>query len=159
MLFIDSERLVEAVHAFMREPTRAAPESWIGVLLCGLGTGSRLDAAKRALLDGAMPRRVFDLPEGWVAVFDTPERAMRAAERLRALGRGRMGALALHAGSCDRTTDAPAAAALETVHALARGAPPLEIRLSGMLRDLMPDPDRRFEPVTTDGARYWRLRD
>lgn len=159
MLFIDSDRVVDAVHGFLREPTHAAPETWIGVLLCGMGSGSGLDPAKRALLEGAAPRRVFDLADGWVAVFDTPERAVRAAERLRALGRGRAGAFALHAGACDRATDAPGAAALDAVRSLARGAAPLEIRLSGMLRDLMSDPGRRFEPVPEGESLHWRLRD
>ena len=160
MLFVDGAQVVEAVHAFMRDGPRPAPESWIGTLLHAQGTGSLLDDEKRRILDSASVQRVHLLPESWVAVFDSPQRALRAAERLRALGRGRVGALTLHVGACDRMTDLPDAAALEAVMSLADGAAALDVRVSCVLRDLVPDPDRRFEPVAERGSvpRHWHLR-
>lgn len=160
MIFVDSARVVDAVHAFMREGPRPAPESWIGTLLHAHGSGSLLDDEKRRILDSASPQRVHLLPESWVAVFDSPQRALRAADRLRALGRGRVGALALHVGACDRISDLPVPAALEAILALADGAIALEVRVSCALRDIVPDPDRRFEPVAERGnaPRHWRLR-
>ena len=160
MVFVDSAQVVDAVHAFMREGPRPEPESWIGTLLHAHGSGSLLDEEKRRILESDAAQRVHLLPDGWVAVFDSPQRALRAAERLRALGRGRVGALSLHAGACDRMTDLPAPSALEALLALAEGAAPLEVRVSRTLRDIVPDPDHRFESVAEHGSapRHWRLR-
>lgn len=160
VLFIDGARIVDAVHAFMRDGSRPEPESWIGTLLHSHGRGSLLDPEKRRILASAAPKQIHALAEGWVAVFDSPQRALLAAERLRALGRGRIGALTLHVGACDRATDLPTVAALDAILKLAEGAAALEVRVSCTLRDIVPDPERRFEPVAelANTPRHWRLR-
>lgn len=81
MLFVDSAQVVDAVHAFMREGPRPAPESWIGSLLHAHGSGSLLDDEKRRILDSASPQRVHLLPESWVAVKVTGAGTLTGAAR------------------------------------------------------------------------------
>lgn len=139
MVFIDSARIVEAVHAFLREPSLPTSESWIGVVLASVGSGSALDVTKRAILTSAAPRRLDEIPGGWFAVLDSPQRARHAAEQLVALGRGRCGAMALHVGACDRQSDLPSAPVLESALSLAKAAAPLELRVSPALQALWPE--------------------
>jgi|JI9StandDraft_2_1071091.scaffolds.fasta_scaffold18294_5 pimeloyl-ACP methyl ester carboxylesterase/DNA-binding CsgD family transcriptional regulator len=160
LIWVDHETIAEAVRDFIERPVRpTVPDAWVAVLLHG--GGRRLDAETRRVLDGASAQRVHALPEGWLAVFDSPARALRAARELRALGRGRVGTLALHVGACDRRTDLPLPASLDALLALANGARVADVRVSATLRDLMPDPEQQFVPVEADAdtPRHWRLRD
>lgn len=160
LLFVEHDAVVDAVRDFLQQPARPAPpDAWVAILLHG--GGRRLDAETRRVLEAATAQRVHELPGGWVAVFDSPARALRAARQLRALGRGRVGTLTLHVGACDRRTDLPAPASLEVLLTLVKGAPALEIRVSDVLRDLIPHPEHELARVDerADTPRHWRLRD
>jgi len=158
LVFIDHEPVVDAVRDFLGQAPRSAPpDSWVAILLHG--GGRSLDAEARRILDGASARRVHEMPSGWVAILDSPIRAMRAARALRALGRGRVGTLALHVGACERRTDLPASSSFEALLALAKDAPVAEIRVSSTLRDIIADPEREMTLVeaTAGSPRHWRL--
>ena len=82
-------------------------------------------------------RHVRATDTGWTALFDAPNRALRCAERLRSLGRGRTGAMALHVGACRTLDGVPVGVAHDIARRLLACAAPGEILVSGTLRDIL----------------------
>jgi hypothetical protein len=151
--FINGLDIADAIVGFLGAP-REPPEvdTWLATaLFCG-GPGGLLDAEKRALLDAGGARFVRVAPGGWVALFDSPTRAMRLADRLASLGRGRIGVLALHAGPCRVSDGEPAGHAFESGWRLLSKGVPGEVLVSATLRDILVGSARELVPRAVDAG-------
>ncbi len=108
--FVDSAALVAAVLAFCRAPVAEAPaESRLAIILCARTAG------------------------GTVALFDSPTRAIEAAQRRRAEG----GGVSLHVGECRIVNGEPHGPALIVARAAAAVAAPGEIVVTRTLHDIL----------------------
>jgi class 3 adenylate cyclase len=163
LYFVEPLPIALAITRFLAEPN-AEPhvDSWIAIVLQSAGTG--LSAEARGILDGMEARHIRVTPDGWTALFDAPNRALRCAERLRALGRGRIGGLALHIGACQSADGAPLDAARDLARRLARAAEPGEVLLSSTLRDILAGAPVQLVARSIDGGdaetpamTVWRL--
>lgn len=138
LYFVNPQPLVQAMARFMAEPDAELQiDTWIAIVLRSAGPGALLNDEKRRILDASEARQVRSMPNGWAALFDAPNRAIRCAERLRELGRGRIGGMALHVGACRTSDGVPVGAAHEIAHRLVESAEPGEILVSGTLRDIL----------------------
>ena len=140
--FIDGEQLARTVASYMQQPDAAADvRTWIAIILCMAGSGSRLDDTKRAILASHGARFLRQSDNAWTALFDGPSAALRCARQLRDLGVGQVGGIALHVGACSVAEGVPVGAAysrsVETALATTSG----EIVLTGMLRDILAGAD------------------
>lgn len=136
--FVNGEPIARAMVSFLAEP-EAEPQidTWLAILLQADGPGAALSAEAQEILDAMEPRHLRTTDTGWVAAFDAPNRAIRCAERLRALGRGRCGAMALHVGTCRTSDGAPVGSAQAIARRLVDMAKPGEILVSSTLRDIL----------------------
>ena len=166
LYFVDPLPLAHAIARFIGGPRVAPPaESFIAIVLRMTGTGAALEGAQREVLEGAQPRHSFTSPGGWTACFDSPDRAVQCARELAALGRGRVGGMALHVGACRTSDGAPAPAVHETSERLAALAEPGEVLLSTTLHDILSGSGLELQARsidtgdgTTPPATVWRLR-
>jgi len=163
--FVDGLPIVNAITRFIAEPDKDPEiDTWVAIVLHMAGPSATIDDEKKRILDAMQPRAIRTTPHGWVAMFDAPNRAMRCAERLRALGRGRVGGMALHVGACRSSDGAPLGGAHEIAVRLVESAQPGEILVSGTLRDILAGSPVRLTPRSLDGgdaftspATVWRL--
>jgi hypothetical protein len=123
--FVDGLPIARAMARFLQEPD-AEPgiDSWLAIVLHMGGAGASLNDEKRRILDATQPRAIRNTPHGWAALFDAPNRALRCAQRMRELGRGRVGGMVLHVGACRSTDGAPIGATHEIAHRLVESAQP-----------------------------------
>ena len=151
--FVDGLAIAHAVARFLAEPD-AEPEvdTWLAIVMHVTGPGAGLDDEKHAILNTMPPRGIRATPYGWVAMFDAPTRALRCAERLRALGRGRSGAIALHVGACRTSDSTPVGGTHEIALRLVESAQPGEILVSGTLRDILAGSPVALSPRSLDGG-------
>jgi pimeloyl-ACP methyl ester carboxylesterase/DNA-binding CsgD family transcriptional regulator len=163
--FVEGLPIARAMLQFMAEPdVDPGVDTWVAIVLHMAGSGAQLDDEKRHILDAMAPRAVRTTPQGWVAMFDAPNRALRSALRLRDLGRGRVGGMALHVGACRTSDGAPVGGAHEIAHRLVQSAAPGEILVSSTLRDLLAGAPIALVPRSVDGgdafnspATVWRM--
>jgi pimeloyl-ACP methyl ester carboxylesterase/DNA-binding CsgD family transcriptional regulator len=163
--FVESATLLREVTRFLQAPAETPePETWIAVLLCATGAGARFPAEKRTVVDGFHPRRVQATRRGWLALFDSPARALQCARALREAAGGRGAGMALHVGACPVGEAGAAGPAHEAVQRLADGAAPGEILVSGTLRDIVAGMMDGLEPRLVPGEQSgeaalaaWRL--
>ena len=153
LFFVDPQPLAQAVVHFLAEPN-ADPhiDTWIAIVLQSVGSGSLLTDEKRRILDAMDARQVRSSPSGWSALFDAPNRAIRCAQRLRELGRGRVGGMALHVGACRTIDGMPVGASHEIAYRLVESAVPGEILVSGTLRDILAGSDVQLVARSIDGG-------
>ncbi len=150
--FVGGADLARAVVEFIGRADGAAPlDTWIAVILCMAGSGSSLAEEKRRVLDTFRARQVRATARGWTALFDAPQRALRCARELQALGRGRVGGMALHVGACGVSDGLPLPAALESAQRLAEAAAPGELIVSGTLHDILAAGDISLTPRVVPG--------
>jgi class 3 adenylate cyclase len=163
--FVEGLPIARAMLQFMAEPdVDPGVDTWVAIVLHMAGSGAQLDDEKRHILDAMAPRALRTTPHGWVAMFDAPNRALRSALRLRDLGRGRVGGMALHVGACRTSDGAPVGGAHEIAHRLVQSAAPGEILVSSTLRDLLAGAPIALVPRSVDGgdafnspATVWRM--
>jgi len=151
--FVNGMDIATAIVRHLAEPN-AAPEvdTWLAIVLLAHGAGSSINDEKQRILDACQARNIRATPSGWTALFDAPNRAVRCAQRLRALGRGRVGGLALHVGACRTSDGTPVGPAHEVGHRLARDAAPGEVLISGTLRDVLVGSGMELVPRSVDGG-------
>ena len=136
--FVDPLPIANALVRFLAEPdVEPQIESWIAIVLEAAGPGALLTDEKRQLLATMDARHLRTTANGWMALFDAPNRALRCAERMRALGSGRCGGMALHVGACRTSDGTPIGFAHELAHRLVHAAAPGEVLVSGTLRDIL----------------------
>lgn len=165
--FVNGEPVLRAAAEFMAEPDDApAAESRLAIILHMGGSGALLTPDKRAIADAHRARHVRATPHGWTALFETPSRAIACARGLRALGRGRVGAIALHIGECREADGIPIGVAHEVTQQLADLAAPGEVIVSETLHDILAGSGvalERFVPRRAgdvgDAPFGWRLAD
>jgi pimeloyl-ACP methyl ester carboxylesterase/DNA-binding CsgD family transcriptional regulator len=163
--FVNGPPIVHAMTRFISEPdVEPEVDTWVAIVLHVAGAGSTIDEEKRRILDALQPRAIRTTALGWVAMFDAPNRAIRCAQRLQALGRGRVGGMALHVGACRSSDGAPVGGAHEIAGRLVESAEPGEILVSGTFRDILAGSAARLTPRSLDGgdaftspATVWRL--
>lgn len=138
LYFVQPQPIAQAIVEFLAAP-EAEPkiDSWIAIMLQAEGSRARLNDATRGLLATFDARHVHATPTGWLALFDAPNRAIRCAERVRALGRGLAGGMSLHVGACRTGDGEPVGAAHEVSRRLASSADEGEILVSSVLRDIL----------------------
>jgi pimeloyl-ACP methyl ester carboxylesterase/DNA-binding CsgD family transcriptional regulator len=153
LYFVNPQQIAQAIVRFLAEPD-VEPEiaTWIAIVLQSAGPGALLNDEKRGILDAMEARQVRSTPNGWAALFDAPNRAIRCAERLRELGRGRVGGMALHVGACRTIDGAPVGAAHEIALRLVESAVPGEVLVSGTLRDILAGSDVALVARSIDGG-------
>lgn len=140
--FIDSDALARTVTAYLQQPDAATDvRTWIAIILCMTGSGSRLDETKRTMLSAHGARFVRHSDSTWTALFDSPSTALRCARALRALGAGNVGAMSLHVGACSVAEGVPVGAAYSRALEAALATGPGHIVLTGMLRDILAGAD------------------
>ncbi len=153
LFFVNPHPVAQAVVQFLIEPD-ADPhiDTWIAIVLQSVGPGSLLTDEKRRIMEAMDVKHVRSTPRGWVALFDAPNRAIRCADRLRELGRGRVGGMALHVGACRTTDGVPVGASHEIARRLVESAAPGEILVSGTLRDILAGSDVQLVARSIDGG-------
>jgi pimeloyl-ACP methyl ester carboxylesterase/DNA-binding CsgD family transcriptional regulator len=151
--FVDGLPIARAMARFLQEPD-AEPgiDSWLAIVLHMGGAGASLNDEKRRILDATQPRAIRNTPHGWAALFDAPNRALRCAQRMRELGRGRVGGMVLHVGACRSTDGAPIGATHEIAHRLVESAQPGEVLVTGTLRDILAGSPVSLVPRSLDGG-------
>lgn len=165
--FINGDDVASEIVRFIASPdAEREVETWLGITLQSAGPGHTLDDEKRRLLAEHQPRFVHAMPDRWQAAFDAPNRAVRCARRLRALGRGRVGSLVLHVGACRTIDGIPVGDVHDVASRLLDVAHPGEIVISGALRDILAGTDIALVPRALDGgdhvtppATVWTLAD
>jgi pimeloyl-ACP methyl ester carboxylesterase/DNA-binding CsgD family transcriptional regulator len=153
LFFVQGQAIAQAMVRFLSEPS-AEPEidTWLAIMLQCAGPGSLLTDEQRQLIEAMDARHIRTSASGWVASFDAPNRAIRCAERLRALGRGRCGAMALHVGACRTNDGTPLGTASAISLRLVNAAAPGEILLSSTLRDILAGSDLDMRARAIDGG-------
>ena len=153
LFFVNPLPVAQAIVRFLAEPD-ADPQidTWIAIVLQSAGPGAMMNEEKRRMLDAMDARHVRSTPRGWTALFDAPNRAIRCAERLRELGRGRVGGMALHVGACRTTDGMPVGAAHQIALRIVESAVPGEILVSGTLRDILAGSPVNLVPRSIDGG-------
>ncbi|MEP7345031.1 MAG: alpha/beta fold hydrolase [Gemmatimonadaceae bacterium] len=153
LYFVQPQAVAQPIVRFLAEPN-ADPriDTWIATVLQSTGPGALLTDEKRRILSAMEARQVRTTPNGWAALFDAPNRAIRCAERLRELGRGRVGGMALHVGACRTTDGMPVGASHEIARRLVESAVPGEILVSGTLRDILAGSDVALVVRSIDGG-------
>ncbi len=153
LFFVDPAPITRAIVHFLAEPNEEPQvDTWIAIVLHAAGLGSTLDDDKRRLLESHAARNVRSTPMGWTALFDAPNRALRCAERLRALGRGRVGGLALHVGACRVSDGTPVGETHEVAYRLVEAARPGEVLVSSTLRDILAGSQVELQLRSIDGG-------
>ncbi|MBC8085831.1 MAG: alpha/beta fold hydrolase [Phycisphaerae bacterium] len=153
LFFVDGLPVARAMNQFIAEP-EAEPEidAWVAIVLHMAGAGSQLDDEKRRIIESRQPRAIAATSSGWVAMFDSPNRAVRCAQRLRELGRGRVGGMALHVGPCRTSDGVPVGASHAIALRLAALAAPGEVLVSSTLRDILAGSPVKLTPYALDGG-------
>lgn len=153
LFFVDPLPIANSRLRFLAEPV-ADPrvDTWIAIVLRSSGPGALLTDEKRRLLEAMNARHLRTTEAGWFALFDAPNRALRCAEQLRALGRGQNGAMALHVGACRTIDGVPVGAAHDIARRLLASAEPGEILVSGTLRDILAGSEVELVARSIDGG-------
>lgn len=138
LFFVDGASVVREMARFLSVPDATAQaDIRVAIILCAYGAGARLDEAKRSLLRACDAAFVTTKDDGWFALFDAPNRAIRCAQSLAALGVDRVGGMALHVGATRLSDDAPAGSAPSVARHLAASAQPGEVLVTATLRDIL----------------------
>jgi pimeloyl-ACP methyl ester carboxylesterase/DNA-binding CsgD family transcriptional regulator len=138
LYFVDPAPVVREMTRFLAAPdVTAQSDSWVAIILHAHGPGALLDGQKRSLLRACDARHVTTSPGGWTALFDAPNRAIRCAQMLAAMGDGRTGGMALHVGASRFSDGALAGAALDVARRVAAMAAPGDVLLTATLRDIL----------------------
>ncbi len=138
LYFVDSAAVVREIARFVAMPeVSAQADTWVAVILHAHGSGARLDAQKRSLLRACEAKHVTTTGDGWTALFDAPNRALRCAQSLAALGEARSGGMALHVGAARLADGAPTGSAPQVAQAVARSAAAGQILVTATLRDIL----------------------
>jgi pimeloyl-ACP methyl ester carboxylesterase/DNA-binding CsgD family transcriptional regulator len=166
LYFVDPMPLVREMTRFLAAPdTVSPPETWVAIILQATGTGARLDAQQHGLLQSCDARHVSTASHGWVALFDAPNRAIRCAHALAALGPDRTGGMSLHVGAARVADGVVADAARAVSKRLALSAAPGEVLLTATLRDILAGTPLELVARAIDGGdagsppmTVWQLR-
>ncbi|MBC7842057.1 MAG: alpha/beta fold hydrolase [Gemmatimonadaceae bacterium] len=138
LFFVDGAPVVREIARFLAVPDATVQvDVRVAIILCEHGAGSRLDDAKRRLLRACEATVVTAKGEGWFALFDAPNRAIRCAQSLTALGADRVGGLALHVGATRLSDDLSAGSAPSVARHLAASAQPGQVLVTATLRDIL----------------------
>ena len=172
----DQDAVLDAIEQFLTAEwrKRSADRVLATVLSMRLGDAhdaSETDAARRADFEEQAHAQiewfhghgVAKTPEGLVAAFDGPARAIRCGAALATLARDHAidARLGLHTGECDVLGDAVAGLAVEIAHSLSNVASPGEVLVSRTVRDLVAGSglwfdDRGSHAIESVGSE-WRL--
>lgn len=144
--FVEGDGIVKAALRFMQAPpARGRPETRIAIVL-----NLRLDAdgastgSLRTEIDSFQPLFVQASAQQVVAVFDSPSRSIRCAQRLREALKKRGFRISLHVGECDFAGGKPGEVVLAEAERAAAMASPGEILVSRVLRDILAGSDVDF---------------
>lgn len=138
LYFLDPLPIVREMTRFLAAPDVVTPpDTWVAIILQAHGAGARLDEQQRSLLQACDARHVTTGSRGWVALFDAPNRAIRCAQSLAALGSERTGGMSLHVGAAAVSDGRLADAARALAERLATSAAPGEVLVSATLRDIL----------------------
>ncbi|MES3035489.1 MAG: alpha/beta fold hydrolase [Gemmatimonadota bacterium] len=138
LYFVDPAPVAREVTRFIAMPEVSAhADTWVAIILHAHGAGARLDEQKRSLLRACEAKHVTTTADGWTALFDAPNRALRCAQALAALGGDRAGGMALHVGAARLSDGAPAGSAPQLARSVAASADPGEILVTATLRDIL----------------------
>ncbi len=138
LYFVDPAPVVREMTRFLAAPdVTAQVDTWVAIILHAHGPGASLDEQKRSLLRAADVRHVTTSPDGWTALFDAPNRAIRCAQMLAAMGEGRTGGMALHVGASRLSDGALSGTAPAVARRVAATAAPGEVLVTATLRDIL----------------------
>ena len=138
LYFVDFPPVVREMARFLAIPDRPAPpDTWVAVLLHAEGPGVHLDPEIRGLLVAADAKHVTQGTAGFTALFDAPNRAVRCATALAALGPDRAGGVALHVGAARIADGVPTGSATALARAVAASAAAGEVLITSTLRDIL----------------------
>jgi pimeloyl-ACP methyl ester carboxylesterase/DNA-binding CsgD family transcriptional regulator len=131
--FIDSASLIAAIEPFCLEAATDRVDTWIATLLYLIPNGNSTTSLQKNLTTHR-PKRMIPTPQGMLALFDSPTRAVQCALHMRDIGPFR---ISLHVGECQVGDGKPVQPVLETAHLAADLASPGEIVLTRTLRDIL----------------------
>jgi len=154
--FIESAAILAAVEDFCRAQAPHDPAgTWIAIILLVLARtqGFSTDALQTQI-GGFHPRQISPLPDGVLALFDSPARAFQCAARLRSTAAGAGLQISLHVGECSVAGGRPITPILEIARHAAATVSPGEIAVTQTLRDILAGSNLAFEELAGQQARH-----
>lgn len=138
LYFVQSAPVVREMTRFLAAPdVMGQADTWVAIILAAHGVGARLDEQKRGLLRACDAEHVTSGPQGWTALFDAPNRAIRCAQALAALGPDGAGGMALHVGAARLSDGAPTGTAPAVAARMAASAAAGQVLVTATLRDIL----------------------
>jgi pimeloyl-ACP methyl ester carboxylesterase/DNA-binding CsgD family transcriptional regulator len=136
--FVDSERIVAEIEAFMREEPDASADTWIGIILhLQLPDAGKSETTIRAESKEHRAKGVFFSKDEATAVFDSPSRAIQCALKLRDLIKDPALNISLHVGECSLENNKPTHTVIETARRAGEMATDGRIIVTQTLRDIL----------------------
>lgn len=136
--FVDSERTVTEIEAFVREESDGSADTWIGIVLhLRLPDAEKSEAVIRAESKQQRARGVFFSKDEATAVFDSPSRAIQCALKLRDLIKDPALNISLHVGECGVEDNKPTHSVIETARRAGGMTAGGKIIVTQTLRDIL----------------------
>ena len=136
--FVDSSQIVSAVKKFVEEKPNQPTDSWIGIILYAeIPQVKKYEARVLAELSHHHAKSMSFSGAELTASFDSPNRAIQCALKLRALIQNESFKIGLHVGECDLQNGKPSTSVVEVARRLADSVPQGKIILTQTLRDIL----------------------
>ena len=136
--FVESSRMVAEIVQFVQEDPNLLADTWIGITLyLHLPMVQRKENTIRIEMKEQRAKAIFFGTEEVVAVFDSPNRAIQCALKLRETLKNDALRISLHVGECNVTDGRPSPAVIEIARHAASLAPPEKVLITQTLRDIL----------------------
>lgn len=136
--FVESSRMVEEIAQFIPEDSNVLADTWIGITLyLHLPMVQQKENTIRIEMKEQRAKAVFFGTEEVVAVFDSPNRAIQCALKLRETLKTDALRISLHVGECNVSEGRPSLSVIEVARRAASLAPPKKVLITQTLRDIL----------------------
>jgi pimeloyl-ACP methyl ester carboxylesterase/DNA-binding CsgD family transcriptional regulator len=136
--FVDHDRVVAEIEAFMEAVPEASADTWIGIVLyLNLPNTSKKEKTIQNELKARRAKGVFFAKDEATAVFNSPSRAIQCALKLREIIKDDTLRISLHVGECEIKNGKPSHIVIEVARRAAQVAPQGKVILTQTLRDIL----------------------
>jgi pimeloyl-ACP methyl ester carboxylesterase/DNA-binding CsgD family transcriptional regulator len=136
--FVDSSQIVSAVKKFVEEKPNQPADSWIGIVLYAKSLQiNKYESKILTELKSFQAKGISFVNDEVVASFDSSNRAIQCALKLRALIQNESFKIVLHVGECDLQNGKPSASVVDVARRSADSVPQGKIIITQTLRDIL----------------------